>query len=374
MRLSPARRAIYGIAVAMALIGLMQVFSGIAWMRVPLIPFVFNLPMPAQPGTMWLACGFLVLNLLILLEVADRLTLKKDLEVAREIQQAMLPSEIYTATGIEAFGVTRPANTVGGDLYDLIRRPDGRIVFALGDVAGKGSPAALLMALAVAMLRVLVDEGLEPADLAARLNIQVSRHAPGSRFITMVLGLYDPATGQITYVNAGQNPPLLRRASGRFERLTEGGVALGMFDQATYTAGTLTLGAGDVLVLFSDGITEAENPAGVAFDDAGLEQVINEHWWKDLQTLGTSVLKAVETHAAGTKIADDLTVLAVRRPMPLPPGVASDHDARASRLVALLLVLAARRPRPPNPTTVEPTAQSRRSAPCPAAIARPLSR
>ena len=138
----------------------------------------------------------------------------------------------------------------------------------------------------------------------------------------MVLGLYDPATGLITYVNAGQNPPLLRRASGRLERLTEGGVALGMFDQATYTAGTLTLGAGDVLVLFSDGITEAENTSGVAFDDAGLEQIVNEHWWKDLQTLGTSVLKAVETHAAGTKIADDLTVLAVRRPMPLPPGIA----------------------------------------------------
>jgi phosphoserine phosphatase RsbU/P len=324
MRLSPARRAIYGIAVAMALIGLIQLLSGIGWMRVPLIPFVISLPLPvldSPAGTMWLASGFLVLNLLILLEVADRLTLKKDLEVAREIQQAMLPSEIYTATGIEAFGVTRPANTVGGDLYDLIRRPDGRIVFALGDVAGKGSPAALLMALAVAMLRVLVDEGLDPADLAARLNIQVSRHAPGSRFITMVLGLYDPATGQITYVNAGQNPPLLRRASGHIERLTEGGVALGMFDQATYVAGTLTLGAGDVLVLFSDGITEAENASGVAFDDAGLEQIINEHWWKDLQTLGTSVLKAVETHAAGAKIVDDLTVLAVRRPIPLPPGV-----------------------------------------------------
>ena len=224
----------------MALVGLVQLLSGIDWFQLPLIPFVISVPLPvldSPPGTMWLAGGFLVLNLLILLEVADRLTLKKDLEVAREIQQAMLPSEIYTATGIEAFGVTRPANTVGGDLYDVIRRPDGRIVFALGDVAGKGSPAALLMALAVAMLRVLVDEGLEPADLAARLNIQVSRHAPGSRFITMVLGLYDPATGAIAYVNAGQNPPLLRRASGDLERLTEGGVALGMFDQATYTAG-----------------------------------------------------------------------------------------------------------------------------------------
>jgi hypothetical protein len=325
MRLSPARRVIYGVAVTMALVGLLQLVTGIAWFQLPLIPFVFSVPVPvldSPRGTMGLACGFLVLNLLILLEVADRLTLKKDLEVARDIQQAMLPSEIYTATGIEAFGVTRPANTVGGDLYDLIRRPDGRIVFALGDVAGKGSPAALLMALAVAMLRVLVDEGLEPADLAARLNIQVSRHAPGSRFITMVMGLYDPDTGQITYVNAGQNPPMLRRASGRIERLTEGGMALGMFDLAAYTAGSLTLDAGDVLVLFSDGITEAENSSGVAFDDAGLEQIVNEHWWKDLQTLGTSVLKAVETHAAGAKIADDLTVLAVRRPVPLPPGAA----------------------------------------------------
>ena len=323
MRLSPARRAIYGIAIAMALLGLVKLFAGVATVQVPFVPFGVHLPFPAWPdGSGWLAGGFLVLNLLILLEVADRLTLKKDLEVAREIQQAMLPREIYTATGIEAFGVTRPANTVGGDLYDLIHRPDGRIVFALGDVAGKGSPAALLMALAVAMLRVLVDEGLEPAELAARLNIQVSRHAPGSRFITMVLGLYDPASGEIVYVNAGQNPPMLRRASGRVERLTEGGVALGMFDQASYRAGRLTLEAGDVLILFSDGITEAENLAGVAFDDAGLEQIVNEHWWKDLETLGTSVLGAVDAHARGTTIVDDLTVLAVRRPVPLPAGVA----------------------------------------------------
>ena len=323
MRLSPARRAIYGVAIAMALLGLLKLFGGIATVQVPFVPFGVHLPFPAWPdGSGWLAGGFLVLNLLILLEVADRLTLKKDLEVAREIQQAMLPREIYTATGIEAFGVTRPANTVGGDLYDLIHRPDGRIVFALGDVAGKGSPAALLMALAVAMLRVLVDEGLEPAELAARLNVQISRHAPGSRFITMVLGLYDPASGEITYVNAGQNPPMLRRASGRVERLTEGGVALGMFDQASYRAGRVMLEAGDVLILFSDGITEAENLSGVAFDDAGLEQIVNEHWWKDLQTLGTSVLGAVDAHAHGTRIADDLTVLAVRRPVPLPAGVA----------------------------------------------------
>jgi hypothetical protein len=334
MRLSPARRALYGLAVVMAFIGLAQLFAGITRVRVPLVPFVVSVPIPTPdwtPGTMGLFGGFLVLNLLILLEVSDRLTLKKDLEVAREIQLAMLPSEIYTATGIEAFGVTRPANTVGGDLYDVMRRADGGIVFALGDVAGKGSPAALLMALVVAMLRVLVDEGLEPAELAHRLNGQVSRHAPGSRFITMAVGLYDPATGRVVYVNAGQNPPLLRRASGRYERLTEGGMALGMFEHATYSAGELTLEAGDVLVLFSDGVTEAENTFGVAFEDEGLQRIINEHWWKDLQTLGTSVLKGVEAHAKDTKIADDLTVLALRRPMPLPEGAGVPAIAEVPR-------------------------------------------
>ena len=321
LRLSPARRAIYGIGLVMAFIGMVDLFSGFRVVRFPLIPGVVHIGVPAltwPDGTLWLAGGFLVLNLLILLEVADRLTLKKDLEVARDIQQAMLPREIYAATGIEAFGVTRPANTVGGDLYDVIRRPDGSIAFALGDVAGKGSPAALLMALVVAMLRVLVDEGLEPVELATRLNVQVSRHAPASRFVTMVVGLYDPDSGHLTYVNAGQNPPVLRRASGQYERLTEGGMALGMFDQATYRSGSLTLDAGDVLVLFSDGITEAENLSGVAFDDAGLQMVIAQHWWQDLNTLGNSVLRAVEAHAAGAKIADDLTVLAVRRPVPLP--------------------------------------------------------
>lgn len=321
MRLSPARRAIFGIALAMAFIGLLQAFNGIGVVPVPVIPLVMSLPLPApvwSEGTLWLAGGFLVLNLLILLEVADRLTLKHDLEVAREIQQAMLPSEIYTATGIEAFGVTRPANTVGGDFYDVIRRADGKLVLALGDVAGKGSPASLLMALVVAMLRVLADEGLEPPELLERLNVQVARHAPRSRFVTMVLGVYDPDTGALTYVNAGQNPPMLRRASGTYERLTEGGIALGMFENATYTSGQVTLGAGDVLVLFSDGITEAESSQGVPFDDEGLVRTINRHWWEDMKTLGTSVLDAVLAHAAGARIGDDLTVLAIRRPIPLP--------------------------------------------------------
>ncbi len=110
-------------------------------------------------------------------------------------------------------------------------------MITLGDVAGKGSPAALLMALLLAILRTLVDEKLEPAELVTRLNVQVCRHAPGSRFITLFYAVFDPRTGSLTYVSAGHMPPLLLRGDGRCERLTEGGIALGMFEQSTYTTG-----------------------------------------------------------------------------------------------------------------------------------------
>src|SRR6185369_12063768 len=109
------------------------------------------------------------------------------------------------------------ANTVGGDFYDILPLRDGRVLLALGDVAGKGSPAALLMALLLAMMRTLVDEGLQGAELAARLNVQIVKHAPSSRFVTLFLAELEPATGALTYVNAGQNPPLLRRTNGAYE-------------------------------------------------------------------------------------------------------------------------------------------------------------
>jgi sigma-B regulation protein RsbU (phosphoserine phosphatase) len=320
-RLSPARRALYGMGLVMALFGILQQFHGIKIVRVPLIPFVLALPLPGlawSEGTLWLVGGFLAMNLLVMLEVADRLTLKRDLEIARDIQRAMLPQEMVTGGGLEAYGFTRPANTVGGDFYDVLQMPDGRLVIALGDVSGKGSPAALLMALTLAILRTLVDEGLGPAALAQRLNVQVARHAPGSRFVTMFLAVFDPVTGALHYVNAGQNPPILRRVNGALERLTSGGVALGMFDLSAYTAGDTWLAPGDVLVLYSDGITEAENKQGVFFDESGLEDVINRHWWEDAATLGKAIVTSVEGHATDTRLADDLTVLAVRRPMPIP--------------------------------------------------------
>src|SRR5207237_3220292 len=110
---------------------------------------------------------------------------------------------------------------VGGDFYDILPLDDSRLMIAVGDVAGKGSPAALLMALLLAMMRTLVDERLEPAELVTRLNVQVSRHAPGTRFITLFYGVYDSRSGELTYVNAGHTPPLLLRGDERIDRLNE---------------------------------------------------------------------------------------------------------------------------------------------------------
>ncbi len=220
------------------------------------------------------------MNLLVLLEVADRLSLKNDLEIAREIQQSMLPRAAFKAPGVEAFGMTRPANTVGGDFYDIVPLPDGRVLLALGDVAGKGSPAALLMALLLAMMRTLIDEGLEGADLVTRLNVQIGRHSlPHSRFVTLFIAILNPATGELSYVNAGQNPPLLRRGNGSYERLRAGGMALGMFENATYTTGATMLEPGDVLVMYSDGITEAEDTFDQPFDEAGVQTVVDGQGW-----------------------------------------------------------------------------------------------
>ena len=170
MKLSPARRVVFGSALVLALIGLINLFRGIGLIEVAAFPIVGGVGIPGpifRQGTWSLLFAFLLMNLLVLLEVADRLSLKNDLEIARDIQQAMLPSGLYDAPGVETVGFSRPANTVGGDFYDILPLDDGRLVVTVGDVAGKGSPAALLMALLLAMLRTLVDEKLEPAELVA---------------------------------------------------------------------------------------------------------------------------------------------------------------------------------------------------------------
>jgi serine phosphatase RsbU (regulator of sigma subunit) len=316
LKLPPARRALYLGALVIALLGIIKLFRGFALVDVPFgIPFfqVSVLVPEWADGTFALLVSLLLVNLLVLLEVADRLSLKGELEVAREIQLAMLPSGTFGAADIEICGATRPANTVGGDFYDVLPLADGRVILTVGDVAGKGSPAALLMALLLAVLRTLVDEALEPEALTERLNAQISRHSPSSRFITLFYAVYTPTDGTLVYVNAGQNPPLIRRADGRFERLTATGVALGMFEGSTFASARTRVEPGDLLILYSDGITEAEDPSGQPLEEVGLQAIVDSYPSATPAELCAHILRAVEMHAQASRFGDDLTILILRR-------------------------------------------------------------
>lgn len=319
LKLSPARRLLYLISLVIALTGVIKLYRGWGAVSVPFGTPFFNIALFAPQwadGTLALLVSLVLVNLLVLLEVADRLSLKGELEVAREIQLAMLPTGTYAAGDADIAGITRPANTVGGDFYDVLplsEDPEGRVIVTIGDVAGKGSPAALLMALLLAVLRTLVDERLDERALVRRLNTQICRHSPGSRFITLFYGVYTPNTGALTYVNAGQNPPLLLRRDGSFERLGSTGIALGMFESSTYEAVQTTIRSGDLLVLYSDGITEAENPAGQPFEESGLERFLAARRGDSPAVLAPAILHAVEGHARDSRFTDDLTVLILKR-------------------------------------------------------------
>ena len=315
LRLSPARRAIYGIALVMALIGLFKLFAGIVILRIPIIPMVLSMPVPGlgwRDGTMWLAGGFLVLNLLILLEVADRLTLKKDLEVAREIQQAMLPREIYAATGIEAFGVTRPANTVGGDLYDVMLRPDGRIVFALGDVAGKGMGAALLCAKLQATLRALAPQAPSLESLGAALNGVLERSGLDNRYATLFYAEIEAGSGELRYLNAGHNPALHVKDGG-IDTLSASSLPLGMLPGTAYGQGAAILAPGDVVVLYSDGITEATDARGLEFGLERLQACVRDAAGLPPGDIVRRVLDDVSLFLDHEKPHDDQSLLVLRR-------------------------------------------------------------
>ena len=328
-RLSPARRALFGVAMVCALIGMAKLFSGFGLTYLPLVPFVLNVGIPGpawSDGTFWLFGGFVLMNLLVLLEVADRLSLKHDLEIAREIQLAMLPNDTFIGRGIEIAGRTRPANTVGGDLYDIVPLGNDRLLVVLGDVSGKGSPAALLMALLLAMLRTLAPDDLPLPVLAARLNRLVYDQAPGARFITCFLAVIDLRDGQLSYVNAGQTPPLLRRQDGGIEKLPTGGIPLGMFDQSAYDQSETRLDAGDLLVAYSDGITEAENRAGHPFDEDGLERAVHMYGSSPAPDLARTLFTVVEQHAGDMKMMDDLTIVVVKRTDAVPPPLPTRRE------------------------------------------------
>ncbi len=196
------------------------------------------------------------------------------MQQAALIQARLLPGASPVVEGLDIAGKTAACRTVGGDYYDFLKFPDGRIGLLVGDVAGKGMPASLMMSSLQACVHVVFDDGDELAQKITRLNKATCRNCPDNRFITFFMTVADPATGELVYTNAGHNPPLLVRAAGGFEELKGGGMILGILPLAKYQESRAEFQPGDVLVMFSDGVTEAADPRGEEFGEQRLADLV----------------------------------------------------------------------------------------------------
>lgn len=246
-------------------------------------------------------------------ERAERM-IQKELDQAADIQQGLLPSEPPRVPGLELAGYNAACRTVGGDYYDFFLRPDGKVAIVVADVAGKGMPAAMLMSSLQARIQVLAEEDLELAALVARLNRTVSAKCPANRFITLFMAVIDPVSGGVTYCNAGHNPPVLVRAGGDCESLAGGGMILGILPQAVYESRTTHLNPGDILVLYSDGVTEAAALGqDEEFGEDRLGKLVAANRTMPLDDLIRKINEEVSAFSLGAPPADDVTLLLARR-------------------------------------------------------------
>jgi sigma-B regulation protein RsbU (phosphoserine phosphatase) len=246
-------------------------------------------------------------------EHAERLHAKQ-LEQAAEIQRGLLPVQAPTVSGVDLAGYNAACHTVGGDYYDFLPYPDGRVGLLVGDVAGKGMPAALLMSSLQARVQVLFDDPSNLATLVTRLNRIISSNCPSNRFITFFIGVLDPKTGELTYVNAGHNPPIVAHADGTVEKLEGTGVILGILPMATYQQKVCHLEPGDAVLLFSDGVTEAVRPdADEEFGEERLGQLLAGLRDQNADSIIASINQMVDDFTCGAPPADDITLVVAKR-------------------------------------------------------------
>ena len=263
--------------------------------------------------------GGLLLFIVLLLELADRVVMKRDLEIAKDIQTWLLPGAPLQLPGYQIAYATRPANTVAGDYYDVILRPgrtlaDDRILFVVADVAGKSIPAAMLMATFQASLRTLSTSGVGLSDLVAGVNrYACSTSQGGVRFTTAFLAELDPAAGDVAYVNAGHNVPMLRKRSGLVERLEAGGIPIGIFSEAPYQVGTTRIESGDWLVIFTDGVIEAFNAKEEEYGEPELLRLIDRGAALAPPELLSNLLADLDRFVGNTPQHDDITCLLLKR-------------------------------------------------------------
>jgi phosphoserine phosphatase RsbU/P len=250
---------------------------------------------------------------LVEVEQAERM-MARDLDQAADIQRRFLPSSPPVVPGADIAGYNAPCRTVGGDYYDFFSYENGRVALALGDVSGKGMPASLMMmGLQARVQQALIDE---PEDLGAamtRINKITCPKCPSNRFITFFFCVLDPQTGRLVYANAGHNPPLLVRANGEISMLPGGGPPLGILSIATYSEEELTIEPGDLLAIYSDGVTEAQSPKEDEFGEDRFGEVLATNRTKSAAEILNAVNAALVLWAEGGPPADDITLIVARR-------------------------------------------------------------
>ena len=297
LKLSPQRRLMLLLSLVLVIFGDQVVALSSA---------SFRLEADLQP---W---GYLLVLVVLTLELKDKLLARDEIEIARQVQRTLLPTDPPAAAGWSIWGYTRPANDVGGDLVDYLRTGSGRVGIALGDVAGKGLGAALLMAKLQATLRAVCSDhpGLE--RLGERLNTVFVQDGLPNRYATLFYAEVEPGSGALRYLNAGHNPPLLARWSG-IEELSASSFPLGMMEDVAYRQGDLELRPGEMLLIYSDGLTEARNAAGEEFGTERLREALGRLRNLPAEQAGRSLLLEVDAFVGQHRLDDDLSLVVLLR-------------------------------------------------------------
>jgi hypothetical protein len=299
-KLTPARRVLFAVSIIAAFFGLIR-FNAVIKTQDIQVNF----------SAVWFLVSVAGLVFLLALELVDRVLVRDEIEVARQLQRDLLPSQAPDLPGYRIAHSYRTANEIGGDYYDFLPLPDGRLVLVIGDASGHGMAAGLLMAIANAALKLAIEVDPAPERVAGLLNRVLFRTGDRRAFMSLFYGLLTPATGHLEYVCAGHPFPLLRRASGEVEELGRGGLPLGIRDAVELTRAEVTLGPGDLLLLYSDGLAESVNAAGEAFGFESLRQLLRVE--AEPRAIHDRFRRALDTHLAGEPLTDDVSIVVVSR-------------------------------------------------------------
>jgi serine phosphatase RsbU (regulator of sigma subunit) len=293
MQLTPARRLFYGLGVTGFLVGMLKV------------------------DLFYILISFVILNLLLVVELVDKLTTRDELEIAREIQLSLQPVNIPESRLLSIAAYSKPAKMVGGDFFDIVQPANNRIISIVGDVADKGVSAALYAAYTQSMFQSFSQTSISPAAIFQHVNDLICKRMRDGDFITAVIAFFDLDENSVTIARAGHNWPLYYSADSRtITELKPKGVSIGMFENVQFAERMeeqkIYLKQGDLLLLYSDGVTEAANPENIMFEVAGLKTVITESAHDSSEMLISNINSSLQSFVKSDELQDDATMVAIK--------------------------------------------------------------